>query len=329
MKYDEVLSRAWKIVWRFKALWVFGVLASCARASSGSSGSSSGGGGGSSLLPQSGVLAAPDTQFPRQIYQWMLTFQRTWEAEPWVIILIILALFSLVFVLVVVGMFAGTMGRVGVVRGAWLAEEGEEKLGFGRIWRASLPYFWRVFFLILLTYGVITLVISVLLVPFILLTVLTAGVAVIILLPILLPFSLLALVFFFGIRVWIEQTIVAIVGENLGLFAAMERAWKLLIAKPWPQLVIGLIVTIGEGVVSFALIIPFFLVFLPFLVSILFETKVALTIGAGLSGLTLLVYLPIVFAACGLMYAYIGAVWTLTFRQLTTEYILSSELNKE
>ena len=41
MDYGEVLSKAWKIVWKFKILWIFGILASC----TGNAGSGVGSGG--------------------------------------------------------------------------------------------------------------------------------------------------------------------------------------------------------------------------------------------------------------------------------------------
>jgi uncharacterized membrane protein YgcG len=40
--FGEVLTRAWKIIWKHKILWIFGILASCAR---GSGGGGNGGGG--------------------------------------------------------------------------------------------------------------------------------------------------------------------------------------------------------------------------------------------------------------------------------------------
>jgi len=42
MDIGEVLSRAWKIIWKYKVLWIFGILASCGQGGGG------GGGGGNS-----------------------------------------------------------------------------------------------------------------------------------------------------------------------------------------------------------------------------------------------------------------------------------------
>ena len=40
MDFGKILTRAWEIIWKFKVLWIFGILASCGQ------GTSSGGGGG-------------------------------------------------------------------------------------------------------------------------------------------------------------------------------------------------------------------------------------------------------------------------------------------
>jgi len=41
MDFGYVLKRAWGIIWKFKVLWIFGILAGCGQAAS-SSGSNSG-----------------------------------------------------------------------------------------------------------------------------------------------------------------------------------------------------------------------------------------------------------------------------------------------
>jgi hypothetical protein len=121
----------------------------------------------------------------------------------------------------------------------------------------------------------------------------------------------------FAIKILIEQTIVAIVGEDLGVFAAIERAWKLLIEKPWPQIVVGLAVTIGEIAVMFVLVIPIFVIMVPFLISIFFQTDAVIGVGALVSGAGFVLYLPLMILASGIMYAYIGSLWALTFKRLT------------
>ena len=35
MDYGEVLSRAWRIIWKHKVLWIFGIMAGCTSGSGG------------------------------------------------------------------------------------------------------------------------------------------------------------------------------------------------------------------------------------------------------------------------------------------------------
>ena len=311
MNYSEVFSKAWKIIWKFKALWIFGILSSCARASSGGGGGSSGGGGGSSnFLQNQGMMLSPNVVFPKQVYQWYLQFQHALDSEPWAVFLMIMAVFFVVSALVIVSIFLCVLGRVGVARGAWLADEGEESLGFSRIFNESKPYFWRVFLFFLLLVGVSIAVGAIVWLPILLVIIFTLGLGLLFLTP-------LFIVVAFAIKILIEQTIVAIVGEDLGVFAAIERAWKLLIEKPWPQIVVGLAVTIGEIAVMFVLVIPIFVILVPFLISIFFQTDAVIGVGALVSGAGFVLYLPLMILASGIMYAYIGSLWALTFKRLT------------
>ena len=311
MNYSELFSKAWKIVWKFKALWIFGILSSCARGSSGRTTTTPGGGGGSSqLINFSGVHASPVAVLPKQVYQWYLQFQNGWDADPWAVFLIIMAVLLVVLALVVISLFLGVLGRVGVARGAWLADDGEEKLNFGRIYNESKPYYWRVFLFFLLLFGVSIALGAIILIPIVLVIIFTLGIGLIALIPVLIAAA-------FVVKILVEQTIVAIVGEDLGVFAAIQRAWKLFVEKPWPQVVMGLATSIGEIAVMFVLVIPIFLVLIPFLISIFFQTDAVIGVGAVISGAGFVLYLPVMILASGIMYAYIGSLWALTFKRLT------------
>jgi hypothetical protein len=317
MNYSEVFSNAWKIIWKFKALWIFGILSSCMRSSGSSSGSGGSSGGGSSFLPGQGDLASPVLHFPGQIYQWAHLIQIKAEEDPWIIAAFIAAIFFLVAFIIMLSLFAGTLGRVGVARGSWLADEGETKLGFSKILNESLPFFWRVFLLFLLIFCLVLVFIIILVVPVIFLTILTFGLIWLILIPVILPLILLMILFSLGFRALLEESIVAIAGENLGAWQAITRSWNLLIEKPFPQLLVSFLTSLIEMVVSIIFVLPLIFIFLPFFISLIFETTTALGIGAAISGLSLLVYLPLMITAFGVLYAYMGSIWTLTFRRLT------------
>src|SRR5262249_35635735 len=123
----------WQITWKYKVLWIFGILASCSRGNGGGSGgngyqTSRGGGNGNSPF-------GPEAErFFNQAGQWVTDH---W----WVVALIILAF----ILLLLISIFLGTVGRIGLVRGTLQAEEGAQSLSFGELFSGSMPFFWRIF----------------------------------------------------------------------------------------------------------------------------------------------------------------------------------------
>src|SRR3990172_5804178 len=137
MDYGSVLSRAWQIIWKHKALWIFGILAGCGSA----------GGGNPSFSYREDL--PPDFQQYFQI-----------NLPDWQIALIVGVVLLVVFVLIVLAIFLSTIGRIGLIRGAQQVEGGAASLAFGELFSGSMPYFWRVFGLSLLVGIVSTVVIG-------------------------------------------------------------------------------------------------------------------------------------------------------------------------
>lgn len=316
MKYELVFSKAWKIIWKNKALWLFGLLASCSRSIN--SGSGSGGGQSSGSLFNPGVAASPSLQWPGLINQWLLQLKNSWETEPWLVVLFILAVFSFILLIIVVSFFLGALGRVGVARGAWLAnQENEEKLSIGKIFSESLPYLWRVVLLTIVVWVGLMVLVSLVVLPVLFLALISAGILLLFMIPFLLPLSLVMLGITVSIFVLVEQSVVAIVVEDLGTFEAIQRAWNILRDYPLPNLIVGAALMFGQGLVTALILLPFLLTFLPFLFSLFFETRVALSLGFAFSGIGFLLYLPITLVLTGMLHAYIGSAWVLTYQQLT------------
>ena len=63
MNFGEILTKAWKIIWKFKVLWIFGILASCGQ------GGGSGGGGGNTGVQFSGDDPNIPYRFRRYFYR--------------------------------------------------------------------------------------------------------------------------------------------------------------------------------------------------------------------------------------------------------------------
>src|SRR5512139_393150 len=102
MNIGEVLSRSWKITWKYKVLWIFGILAGCA-----SGGGSGGGGNGLSYTFEQGDLPP-----------WLNSAQGFHLNIPaWEISLIVIMAILFVLLLIALFIFLGTIGKVGLIRG--------------------------------------------------------------------------------------------------------------------------------------------------------------------------------------------------------------------
>src|SRR5512147_3140167 len=105
--FGEVLTRAWQIVWKFKVLWIFGILAGCAR---GGGGGNSGGGGNNGFNFSSSNVPPGMERFFQNIADHAMAYS--------------LVAITLLCVVWVVALFLGTIGRVGLIRGAAQADGG-------------------------------------------------------------------------------------------------------------------------------------------------------------------------------------------------------------
>ena len=295
--FGEVLTRAWKITWKYKVLWIFGILASCSRGSGGGSSGGSGRSGGSNGNGYSPFGISEMERVFNQIGDWLAS---NW----WIVALVILG----IILLVLISIFLGTIGRIGLIRGTLQAEEGAESLSFGELFRGSMPYFWRVFGLSFLI-GLITFL---LFIPFLLFGVLTAGIGFVCVLPLLcllIPVSI-------AIYLIIELANVAIVKENAGLLEGFKRGWGLVRDHVGPVIVMGLILLAISFVIGLVITLPIIMIVLP--------TGIAFITGQGQSmtplligGLCFVGFLPVAILFNGMFNTFMGASWTLTYLRLT------------
>jgi len=300
MDYGEVLTKAWKIIWKNKILWIFGLLASCGR-----SGGGGGGGGGSSRYQFEG-----SQDFGPQARQFFGQAERMVEQIPiWVYILIVFA----ILVLVVITIFLSTIGRIGLIRGASAGDEGAERLSFGKIWGESMPYFWRVFLLDLCVGIIAIVVVLAMMIPFILLAAGTMGIGMLC----IIPFLCVLVPVFWAISILIEQTVIAMVLENRGIVDGLKRAWQVIKANWGPYLVMSLIVIFGAGILQVLISLPAIAIVVPVVFALIAQTKAALTAGIGIAVIFFLIYLPIAIALNSILTSYIGTAWTVTYRRLT------------
>jgi hypothetical protein len=280
MNIGEVLTRAWEIIWKNKILWVFGLFASLA-----------GGSGGNNFRYNFEQRAGAEN-FPVQIPAWI-----------WVLLILLGLVVLLIFVIL------ATLGRAGLVRGAWLADSGETNLQFGQLFRDSQAYFWRVILLAILVVGVSLSLILVLVVP----TVLTAGIAALCLWPL----YCLLIPFFIVLTIIADLAIIAIVGEDLGVMDSLRRAWEVFRANLAIIIAVGVVIAIASAVIGFLASLPLIAILAP--AFILFNSRSG-SVGSGaliVATFLFFLYLPILLLVQSIVTAYVETTWTVAFRRLT------------
>lgn len=296
MDYGYVLKRAWQIIWKFKILWLFGILASCGQAST-----SGGGNSGYRFSAQDNNL------FPQ--------FEQTYnQLDPALVALFIGIGIIFILVVAVLVILLGTVGRVGLIRGTVRAEQGAERLTFGELWRDGLKYFWRVFGLNL-SIGLIMLVIGLLLLILgVAFSVVTLGIGALCLLPLICLFVPAMWV----VSVVIEQTNVALVVEDLKIGEALKRGWQVFKENVGNMIVMSLILFLGVGLIGgFVIGLPVLIVLTPAFIGGVSGTTDALRTGLIVSGLLFLLYLPVLLLLSGILRSYTSTAWTLTYMRLT------------
>lgn len=298
--FGEILTRAWQITWKYKVLWIFGILAGCTKGG----GAGSGGGGGNTgySTGPSDFNAPPELE--RFIHQ-MENFVNWVEDNLWLFIAIMVLVFLVLFV---ISTFLGTIGRIGLIKGSYQAEMGAETLAFGELFSTSMPFFWRVFGLSFL----IGLAFFVFFVPLILFGVLTAGVGFLCILPLLCLLIPVGMV----VGIIIEQANRAIVLENLGIFDGLKRGWEIARSNIGPMIIMALILFGISFVLGIIIALPIFI--------IVFPTIFAFAIGEGRSFTPLYValaciclYAPVSWVLNGVLTTYTQSAWTLTYMHLT------------
>lgn len=299
--FGAVLTRAWKITWKYKILWIFGILASCSR-SSGGGGGNGGGGGGNNDQNWNG-------NGPSFNFNWDRSFEQAgnWMAQNWWIFILIFLAF---LVLIVLTIFLGNIGRIGLIRGTLQAEAGAEKLSFGELFSGSLPYFWRVFGLSFL----VGLAFFIIIIPMVLFGILTAGIGFLCVLPL---FCVLALA---GIAAGLilELANVAIVKENLSLSDGWKRGWDMARIHIGPVLVMALMLFVIGIAVSFVVAIPVLIVVVPTMIAF-FASNGQVMVPLIIGGVCFAILLPVLILIGGILNTYIGSAWTLTYLRLSPE----------
>jgi hypothetical protein len=292
MDYGAVLKRAWEITWKYKGLWVLGILAACGSGGNGGGGGS-GGRASSSIQGDLGSGGANGlTQFFNNIPQ-----------ETLIIAAIVLV--SLFLVIALVALILGVIGQGGLIAGFNQADEGAD-VNLAEAFGMGTHFFWRILGLRLLLFvAAVILVIA-----FIVFAIVTLGLGVFCLICIGVPLLILA-------GVYVTLTTVAIVVEDLGVFEAFRRAWEVIRGNLGAVVVMGVILVLGSAIVGLLFAAPFILILIPVITAMAVGTQSALGTGYILGGVCLVLYIPVLIVLNGILTTYVMGAWTLTYKRLT------------
>lgn len=308
MNYSEVLSKSWKIIWKYKILWVFGILAGCAE----SSGGGSGGGGSSSGYTSGGYNNGNfnGNEFLSTLESYVYKVTDFIQNIPWWVWVLAAIL---LMALIVVSIFLGIVGRSGLIRGAAQGDTDPVKLSFGELWRESKPFFWRIFLLDLLYFGVSLAVTLILALPLILLTVLSLGLIWLCLIPLI----CLLVPVMWALDIFIKQSYIALINDNLGVIDAIKRAWQVFKPNLGHMIVMGLILFFVSLVIGLIISLPILIAVLPVVFGFINNTAESMRSGVIAALVIFALYMPVGILLSGVLRSYIYTAWTLTYRRLS------------
>ena len=314
MNFDivEVAVRAWKITWKYKVLWIFGMLASCGRRSGGNS--------SNSQSRTSNGQFPTDGPFTNEMIQQMDRFVErmgSWfEGHSWVIVAVII--FFLLWIILQI--FFSVTGSIGLIRGAYQAETGVEQIHFGSLFGESLRYFWRVIGLGLTVYLPIILGLVGFFVVFIFFLDKTspssspafAGSAALLF---LLGFCCCLVPLMLLLGLYYTQAIRALILEDLGVFKSLSRGWEIFRKNIGGLIVAAIIVFVINLVIGLIIAIPIYIAIFPVLIK--------LTAGEITSWRPFIIaitfvlcYSPIAWFLTGVLTTYTETIWTLIYMRV-------------
>lgn len=306
MDYGEILRRTWQITWRYKGLWVLGILAGC-------SSSGRGNGGGQSTSGFQGY-DFQSGDFP-QLDRYFRNFPDQVPESAW---LILLAILCLILFIALVFLLLGVLGQSGLIAGFRAADSGESvslamalQLGvenFGKILGIRI-----IVWLIGLVVGVFVAV------SILLFGVATLGIGWLCLIPLLCLALPLLIVLGIGVDGYVILSMVAAIEEDVGVFEAFSLGWRMLRDNLGPVVVMGLILILGGGILSIILTLPFAGVILPAIVGILEGSERAIASGVAVTLVCGAIALPVLVLLNGIITTFTTGAWTLTYRRLIGE----------
>jgi hypothetical protein len=278
----EVLSRAWQISWKHKALWVIGIVYG--------------------FLVS--IMLAP--MFLPALFPLFLQNSRT-DLLVIFIIVSVAAFFLFILVLYPVSSIAQTA----LTLGALDAEQKVESVSAPALVKRSFPYFWRVLGLMVLYAIGMTVIMLIFQAIGIGFSIVTLGVGAICLGPL----SMLIYPAMYAAVVWMEMAMNGIIVDDLPLMEAAGKGWQVLRNHLLPIVLTALIVYFGMGILTGAVLLPLMAPLL--LAPIGFSDSDVSWVILVISIVCTLIFIPLFAILSGWAMVFTKSTWVLTYLRLT------------
>ena len=116
----------------------------------------------------------------------------------------------------------------------------------------------------------------------------------------------------------IEQANIALIVDDLTITDSLQRGWDVFRQNLGPILIMGLILTVGVGLLGgFVIALPLSIIGLPVMAALFSDSQTAVTAGLVIGGICLVIFIPILIVLSGVLQTYIRTAWTLTYLRLT------------
>jgi hypothetical protein len=300
--FGEVLARAWKVTWKYKVLWIFGILAGC-------------GSNGDRFNSRSQSRGGDpfSNEIVRDIYVFINKTAQWFKENPWAIVVAVV-------ILIVIGFIQFTLaniGHIGLIRGAYHAEMNAEEIRFGGLWGESLGYFWRVIGLSLAVWGPIWVILIGLVTTLIFSFRTSAAIgmqsqAAVALVLFFISFCCCLFPVMMVLGLYYSQAIRALTLENLGVLDSLKRGWCVFSANFLGLCVMGVALFFIGLIAGIVIAIPIYITVLP-LVFKLMDGSVDTWIPVIITTAVLCAYSPVAWILNGVLMTYTQNVWTLIY----------------
>lgn len=288
--FGEVLTRAGQITWKYKSLWLAGI-----------------------VITLIGFLSAPISLMLNPVFSSFGDPEELNRQMP-----LILLSNGVIFLLSILSIPLYAIGLTIPSLGALQVEKGSEQLRFGELVKGSLRYFWRILGIFLLVMVGIFLVMTVFMAFIAGVSLVTFGMGAICAFPIFFLFIPAGLL----VYAVMEEGIAAVLVDDLGVFDALQRSWELVKKNLGAMLLLGFIIYLGSAIVSTIISIPVMIPMFGYMNNMiqsmgsrpdfqLFEEMYRSMMW------WMLAFSPIYAVFQGILLTFMQAAWTLTYMRLT------------